>query len=53
MEAGITAINERVKEESAALYRLRDEIGLIPPNITMANAPKRRAPLPMANEASA
>ncbi len=29
MEAGITAINERVKEESAALYRLREEIGRV------------------------
>ncbi|MFN8627211.1 MAG: AAA family ATPase [Candidatus Binatia bacterium] len=29
MDAGITAINERVKEESACLYRLREEIGRI------------------------
>jgi MoxR-like ATPase len=29
MEAGITAINERVKEESAVLYRLRDEISRV------------------------
>ena len=29
MDAGITAINERVKEEGACLYRLRDEIGRI------------------------
>jgi len=27
MDGGVTAINERVREESAALYRLRDEIG--------------------------
>jgi MoxR-like ATPase len=27
MDAGITAINERVKEEAAGLYRLREEIG--------------------------
>lgn len=27
MDAGITAINERVKEETACLYRLREEIG--------------------------
>jgi MoxR-like ATPase len=27
MESGITAINERVKEEGACLYRLREEIG--------------------------
>ena len=29
MEAGITAINDRVKEEAACLYRLRDEIGRV------------------------
>lgn len=29
MDAGITAINERVKEEAACLYRLREEIGRI------------------------
>src|SRR5574337_1475776 len=29
MDAGITAINDRVKEESACLYRLREEIGRI------------------------
>ena len=29
MDAGITAINERVKEEAACLYRLRDEIGRV------------------------
>jgi MoxR-like ATPase len=29
MDAGITAINERVKEESACLYRLREEIGRV------------------------
>jgi MoxR-like ATPase len=29
METGITAINERVKEEAACLYRLRDEIGRV------------------------
>src|SRR6266436_5631284 len=29
MDAGITAINERVKEEGACLYRLRDEIGRV------------------------
>jgi hypothetical protein len=33
--------------------RLRDEIGLIDPKVTQANAPKRRVELPMANEASA
>src|SRR5215470_2570975 len=27
MDAGITAVNERVKEEAAGLYRLREEIG--------------------------
>ena len=27
MDAGITAINERVQQEAAALYRLREEIG--------------------------
>src|ERR1700687_2398289 len=27
MDAGVTAINERVKEEAAGLYRLREEIG--------------------------
>jgi len=29
MDAGITAINDRVKEEAACLYRLREEIGRI------------------------
>jgi len=29
MDAGITAINERVQQEAAALYRLRDEIGRV------------------------
>src|ERR1700693_5600111 len=29
MEAAITAINERVKEEAACLYRLREEIGQV------------------------
>ena len=29
MDAGITAINERVKEEAACLYRLREEIGRV------------------------
>jgi len=29
MDAGVTAINERVREESAALYRLRDEVGRV------------------------
>jgi MoxR-like ATPase len=29
MDAGISAINERVKEEAACLYRLREEIGRI------------------------
>ena len=29
MDAGITAINERVQQEAAALYRLREEIGRI------------------------
>ncbi len=29
MDVGITAINERVKEESACLYRLREEIGRV------------------------
>jgi MoxR-like ATPase len=29
MDGGITAINERVREESAALYRLREEIGQV------------------------
>jgi MoxR-like ATPase len=29
MEGAITAINERVREESAALYRLREEIGRV------------------------
>jgi MoxR-like ATPase len=29
MDAGITAINERVKEEAACLYRLREEIGQV------------------------
>jgi MoxR-like ATPase len=29
MDGGITAINERVREESAALYRLREEIGRV------------------------
>src|SRR4249920_2088271 len=29
MDAGITAINERVKEEAASLYRLREEIGSV------------------------
>jgi MoxR-like ATPase len=29
MDAGITAINERVREEGACLYRLREEIGRI------------------------
>jgi len=29
MDGGITAINDRVKEESAALYRLREEIGRV------------------------
>ena len=29
METGITAINERVKEEAACLYRLREEIGRV------------------------
>ncbi|MBP1684149.1 MAG: hypothetical protein H6Q33_292 [Deltaproteobacteria bacterium] len=29
MDSGITAINERVKEESACLYRLREEMGRI------------------------
>jgi MoxR-like ATPase len=29
MDAGITAINDRVKEEAACLYRLREEIGRV------------------------
>src|SRR5262249_14946125 len=29
MDAGITAINERVKEEAACLYRLREEMGRV------------------------
>ncbi|MFQ5665532.1 MAG: AAA family ATPase [Candidatus Binatia bacterium] len=29
MDAGITAVNERVKEEAASLYRLREEIGRV------------------------
>jgi len=29
MDAGITAINDRVKEETACLYRLREEIGRV------------------------
>jgi MoxR-like ATPase len=29
MDAGITAINERVKDEAACLYRLREEIGRV------------------------
>ena len=29
MEAGITALNERVKEEAATLIRLREEIGQV------------------------
>src|SRR5512141_2519445 len=29
MDAGITAINERVQQEAAALYRLREEIGRV------------------------
>ncbi len=29
MEAGLTAINDRVKDESAVLYRLREEIGRV------------------------
>jgi MoxR-like ATPase len=29
MDGGITALNERVREESAALYRLREEIGRV------------------------
>lgn len=29
MDAGISAINDRVKEEGACLYRLRDEIGRV------------------------
>ncbi len=29
MDAGVTAINDKVKEESACLYRLREEIGRI------------------------
>ncbi len=29
MDAGITAINERVKEEAAGLYRMREEIGRV------------------------
>src|SRR5262245_21905057 len=29
MDAGITAINERVQQEAAALYRLREEIGQV------------------------
>jgi MoxR-like ATPase len=29
MDAGITAINERVKQEAACLYRLREEIGRV------------------------
>ncbi len=29
MEAGVTAINERVKEEAACLYRLREEIARV------------------------
>src|SRR6266481_6268279 len=29
MDVGITAINERVKEEAACLYRLREEIGRV------------------------
>src|SRR3989442_14210222 len=29
MDAGITVINERVQQEAAALYRLREEIGRI------------------------
>jgi MoxR-like ATPase len=29
MDTGITAINERVKEEAACLYRLREEIGRV------------------------
>ena len=29
MDAGVTAINDRVKEEAACLYRLREEIGRV------------------------
>ncbi len=29
MDAGITAVNERVQQEAAALYRLREEIGRV------------------------